>query len=130
VAGQVIRGNGQPTVAWIFGPDAFARHAAALGVFTNTFSPASAGVHSPGATARGFTGDRGYGVNRFAGRTRQIQPLGGAARPVVEPGSRRLGAGYGASGQPGMPSTGADASGYAPIAYLGYGQIHQVGMGF
>jgi len=130
--GQVIPGNGCVTTALVFGPDAHSlRLAGSMAIATNTFSPMAAGVHSPGASPRGFVGDRGYGVNRMTGRTDPVQFFAGAAaavNPVRDPRSRRLGAGAGPSGQPGLPSTGADDGG-GPISWLGYGQFGSPGMG-
>lgn len=117
---RTIPGNGRTTVAVVFGPDRQSIQAASLGMATNTFSPMSAGVHSPGASARGFVGDRGYGVNRMTGKSNPVQLFAGlaaAVRPIRDPRSARLGAGAGVSGQPGLPSTGTGAllgGGYAP----------------
>lgn len=132
--GRRIRGNGHAVTVIVYGPDAFSVQAASLGMATLTFSPMSAGVHSPGASARGFVGDRGYGVNRWAGRTPYqqgaIQGLGAPAQPVLTPKSKRLGIGAMPAGQPGYPSTGQDAGGLASLAYLGYGQLNgRTGLG-
>lgn len=127
---KVIPGNGRTTVALVFGPDAHSlRLAGSMAIATNTFSPMAAGVHSPGASARGFVGDRGFGVNRMGGRTDPLQFYAGAAAataPVSDPLSRRLGLGAMTSGQPGLPSTGQDNSG-SPLGWLGLGQFAQVG---
>lgn len=107
---RTIAGNVTKTIALIFGPDRQSIQAASLGMATNTFSPMSAGRHSPGASSRGFTGDRGYGVNRMSGRSNPLQFFAGAAaavRPVGQPGSKRLGARSGVSGGSGLPSTGS-----------------------
>lgn len=132
--GQVIPGNGRVEIAIIYGPDAHAcRLAGSMAIATNTFSPMAAGVHSPGASARGFVGDAGYGVNRMTGRTDPVQFFAGAAaavRPVGDPRSRRLGHGAGPSGQPGLPSTGADPNaGVGAAGWLGYGQFGAPGWG-
>lgn len=122
---RTIPGNGQTTIAVIFGPDRHALQAASLGMVTNTFSPMSAGRHSAGASPRGFVGDRGYGVNRMGGRTGPLQLFAGAAaavKPIRAPKSSRLGANAGVSGQPGLPSTGTSAlfgAGYAPAGWGG-----------
>jgi len=121
-----IPGNARPTVAYYFGPDAFAIQAASLGHMTNTFSPASTGVHSAGATARGYAGLPGYGVNRFDNDLGPMQGFHGAIQPIRDPKSRRLGADWGPSGQPGLPQTGYDAQG---LAYIGIGELSGLGMG-
>lgn len=130
--GRVIPGNGRTTIALVYGPDRQSISlAASMAIANNTFSPMAAGVHSPGASARGFVGDRGYGVNRMTGRTGPQQLLAGAAKavdPLRDPMSRRLGLGAGVSGQPGLPSTGQDNSG-SPLAWLGYGQMSAAGWG-
>lgn len=120
---RTIPGNGRTTVAIVFGPDRQSIQAASLGMATNTWSPMSSGRHSPGGSAaKGFVGDRGYGVNRMGGRTDPLQVFTGAAaaiRPVRDPRSARLGAGAGVAGQPGLPSTGVSN----PFTYaaLGWG---------
>jgi len=128
MASRKIRGNGVRVAGVVgFGPDAFSQQAASLGLATNTFSPMSAGRHSPGASARGFVGDRGFGVNRWSGEypyeAGSVQNLMSPIAPIANPKSRRLGANFGASGQPGFPSTGQDNSGVSALAYLGYGQL-------
>jgi len=110
---RVIPGTGQTTLALIFGPDRQSVQAASLGMATNTFSPMSSGVHSPGGNNRGFTGDRGYGVNRMGGKSGPLQLFYGmaaAVNPVKAPRSARLGAGAMVSGQPGLPNTGRAGS--------------------
>jgi hypothetical protein len=110
-AGRVIRGRYETTTVTRPLPDAQAISVAgSMAVATNTFSPMSAGVHSPGASARGFVGDRGYGVNRFAGRTDPKQAFGPVTAPVLDPASRAVGIGAGVSGQPGLPNTGTGAT--------------------
>ena len=69
VRGRTIPGNAVHDVVVRYVPDAFAVQAASLALATLPFSAMSVGVHSPGASAKGFVGDRGYGVNRWAGRT-------------------------------------------------------------
>ncbi len=98
--GRVVRNNEHLVSVVVFGPgDPWSRQAASLGVMTNTFSPASKGTD--------FTGDRGYGVNRWAGATSYpLQTFGTAVVPVAVPGSVGVGLGAGVSGQPGLPSTG------------------------
>jgi hypothetical protein len=126
--GRVIRGNGRKVIAWMFGPDAQSRQlATAMAVNTNTASPASVGVHGRtpgmgGASRMGYVGDRGYGVNRFAGRTDPLQFFAGAAaaiKPIADPRSRRLGVGAMTAGQPGLPNTGMDQPGTGSLAWLG-----------
>lgn len=124
--GNTIPGNGHPVVTWVYGPDAHGlRIAHATGIANNSFSPMARGVHAaPDAASWGYTGLQGYGVNRFAGELPYpMQNFRGATQPITTPKSRRLGIGTGTSGQPGLPSTGQDASGLAPIAWLGYGQV-------
>ncbi|GAA4699787.1 hypothetical protein [Phytohabitans rumicis] len=120
---KVIPGNGRATIALIFGPDAHAlRLAGSMALATLPFSPMAVGVHSPGGSNKGFTGDPGYGVNRMGGRTDPMQFFAGAAaatKPVRDPKSRRLGIGAMPSGQPGMPGTGTDDN---PLAGFG-GQL-------
>lgn len=112
MAKKVIPANGRTTIAVVFGPDAHAvRLAGSMALATLPFSPMAVGVHSPGASAKGFVGDRGYGVNRMTGRTDPVQFFAGAAaatRPIQDPKARRLGIGAMPSGQPGLPSTGTD----------------------
>jgi hypothetical protein len=132
--GRTITGNVVYDRVMRFIPDAFARQAASLGLMTSTISPGSAGRHSPGASAIGFVGDRGYGVNRWAGRTPYqqgaVQSLGSPITPVGDPRSRRLGIGAMPAGQPGYPSTGQDAGGLSSLAYLGYAGINnRTGLG-
>jgi hypothetical protein len=80
-------------------------------------------MHTTG-TPRGFSGDRGFGVSRWAGRTTYaFQHWQGAAVPVLAPKEKRLGIGAGVAGQPGLPNTGT-ASGspfYAPTGRPGMG---------
>lgn len=124
---RAIPGNGEKVIATIFGPDRWAVQAASLGAATNTSSPMSVGRHSPGGSALGFVGDRGYGVNRWAGADPRAmgtrQNLAAPSAPVRNPRNKLLGIGAGVSGQPGYPSTGADNSGLSSLAYLGYGQL-------
>jgi len=127
---RTIAGNSRVVTAVYAVPDQFAVQAASLGMVTNTFSEASAGIHSPGASARGFVGDRGYGVNRWAGRTTYpLQTFGQAIVPVSDPSARRLGIGAMTSGQPGLPSTGDDNSGLLALARLSAGPLGRAGMG-
>lgn len=129
---RVIPGNARQMVTTFYVPDQFSIQAASLGMATNTFSPMSAGRHTRG-TDRGFTGDPGYGVNRWAGARAYLagaqQNIAAPVAPIYDPLSRRLGIGAMPAGQPGMPSTGADAGGLGALAWLGYGQINQLGMG-
>lgn len=121
---RVIPDNMRTATAWLASPDRFAVQAASLGVMTNTLSPGAAGIHGSG-TPRGFTGDPGFGYNRWAGRTTySYQHWQGAAVPVADPKSKRLGIGAGVAGQPGMPSTGTAGTGtpfYAPTGKPGMG---------
>jgi len=121
-------------LGWVARPDRWARQIASLGMATNTFSPASAGVHGASTQPRGFTGDRGYGVNRFGGAldyaAGSVQDLTAPVHPLRSPVSDRVGLGAGVSGQPGYPSTGQDAGGLASLAWLGYGQLNnRTGLG-
>lgn len=104
---RVIPGNTRRVTVLSTVPDPFSVQAASLGLVTDTYSPASAGVHSPGAGTRGFVGDPGYGVNRWAGAgLSPLQHFAGLIAPIKAPAAQRLGAGAGPSGQPGLPSTG------------------------
>lgn len=134
VGGRVIRSNVRTVQAIYCVPDAFSVQAASLGLMTSTISPGSHGVHSPGASAIGFVGDRGYGVNRWAGRTPYqqgaVQAIGAPSAPVTNPRSRRLGIGAMPAGQPGFPSSGQDAGGLSSLAFLGYAGINnRTGLG-
>lgn len=126
---RVVRGNGILVTGIVFEPDRWSQQAASLGQAVNTFSPMSVGRHTPGASAKGFVGDRGYGVNRWAGADARAagprQNLAAPSAPVRAPvrSSMMLGYGAGVAGQPGLPSTGQDASGVAALGYLGYGQL-------
>jgi len=127
---RVIPGNARVTTAVYAVPDQFAVQAASLGMATNTFSAAAAGVHQGGASPRGYVGDRGYGVNRWAGETTYpLQTFGQAAVPVADPLSRRLGIGAMTSGQPGMPSTGSETGGLSSIRWLSYNPLGRTGLG-
>jgi len=128
---RVIPGNTQTVTAVIATPDRWSIQAAGLGLATNTFSPMSAGRHTTG-TPRGFTGDRGYGVNRWAGRTTYpLQAFRSAIGPVANPRSKRVGAGAMASGQPGLPSTGQGdtGAGMSALAWMSYNPLTRQGMG-
>lgn len=121
-------------LGWLGRPDRWARQIASLGLVTNTFSPASAGVHGSSTQPRGFSGDRGYGVNRFSGAldyaAGPVQDLISPITPIRTPASQRVGLGAGVSGQPGFPSTGQDAGGLSSLAWLGYGQLNnRTGLG-
>lgn len=127
---RVIRSNVRVTTAVVNDPDQFAIQAASLGVMTNTLSPGSVGVHSPGASRVGFVGDRGYGVNRWAGRTTYpLQHYGGATAPVADPTAQRLGLGAGVAGQPGLPNTGDQTAGLSSIAWLTWSPLGRAGIG-
>lgn len=111
-------------------PDAFSVQAASLGIMTNTLSPGSAGIHSPGASPRGFVGDRGYGVNRWGGRTTYPwQTYGHAVKPVADPTAARLGIGAGVAGQPGLPSTGNQTGGLTSLAWMSWSPLGRAGLG-
>jgi hypothetical protein len=127
---RVIPANTRVATALVAGPDAFSVQAASLGAMTNTFSLGSVGRHLPGASPRGFVGDRGFGVNRWAGRTTYpLQTFGQAAMPVLDPSARRLGIGAGAGGQPGLPSTGNATGGLSSLAWLTYNPLGRTGLG-
>jgi hypothetical protein len=127
---RVIPGNGRVVAALVFEPDAHSvRLAGSMAVANNTASPMAGGLHS--GRRHNYGGDRGYGVNRQAGRTPPQQFFAGAAAalaPVQDPRSRRLGAGAGVAGQPGLPSTGQEAQPSA-LAWMSMGQLTQLGMG-
>lgn len=115
-----IPGNARVTTGVVFDPDPFSIQAASLGMATSTYSPMSAGIHSPGAGDRGFVGVQGDGVNRWAGAgPLPLQQFGGLLAPITVPGSQRLGAGAGPSGQPGLPSTGDLADEFGLYGLLG-----------
>lgn len=128
--GRTVRGNARTVKAIVNDPDPWSIQIASLGVMSNTFSPGSAGIHlTGGASPRGFVGDRGFGVNRWAGRTRYpLQHFAGAGKPVLDPMAQRLGMGAGVSGQPGLPSTGSDAA-MPAVAWLGWVPTGRAGMG-
>lgn len=126
---RVVRGNSRVALAVVHVPDAWSIQAASLGAMTNTFSPGSAGRHTSG-TRRGFTGDRGYGVNRFAGRTPPKQNFYAPVGKIADPSNRLVGIGAGVAGQPGLPNTGANANGLAgqgSLAWLSFSQLAQTG---
>lgn len=119
---RVIRGNGRQETITVYGPDAWSYQAASLGIATNPYGAMSAGVHTSG-TPRGFSGDRGSGVNRWGGATLfPLQQFSSAVVPIAAPlpQSSYLGFGAGVSGQPGLPSTGQDATGLASMIALGH----------
>lgn len=128
---RTVRGNARKVTAVYTVPDPWSQQIASLGVMTNSFSPASAGIHrTGGASPRGFVGDAGYGVNRWAGRTTYpLQHFSGAAAPVLDPMSQRLGFGAGTGGQPGLPSTGGATGGLSSIAWLSWNPMGRAGMG-
>jgi hypothetical protein len=120
--GRWIRGNARTVSTTVCGPDAQSQQLAnAMVLATLPFSPMAAGVHSAGASPRGFVGDAGYGVSRFAGRTLPYQRTAAAVRPVASPLGRMLGLGAGVSGQPGYPSTGTGA--INPLVYVSAFQL-------
>jgi hypothetical protein len=119
-----LPGNGRPVTAWVYGPDIHSMRMASLGAYTNTLSPGARGTHLyPDASPYGYTGDPGYGVNRWAGHTTPVQNWYGLVRPLSGAAAKgkRLGANAGVSGQPGLPSTGNDAGGLSGVSYAGYG---------
>jgi len=125
-----IKANTRVAVAIVADPDPFAVQAASLGVMTNTFSPGAVGVHSPGASAKGFVGDRGFGVNRWSGRTTYpYQHWGGAIKPVKDPTAQRLGLGAGVAGQPGLPNTGGQTAGLTSLAWMSWSPMGRAGLG-
>lgn len=128
---RVIHHNVRQELAQVNLPDAFAVQAASLGMMTNTFSPASAGIHSPGASPRGFVGDRGFGVNRWSGRTTYpFQQFSYPPSPIADPLAQRLGFGAGVAGQPGLPSTGDQTGGgRSSLAWLSYNPLGRTGLG-
>lgn len=127
---RVVPANTRVVVGLGTVPDPWSVQAASLGMMTNTFAAGSVGRHSPGASSRGFVGDRGFGVNRWAGRTTYpLQTFGQAVVPVSDPSARRLGIGAGAGGQPGLPSTGAQTGGLSSLAWLTYNPLGRTGLG-
>jgi len=124
---RTVPSNGHVVATTYYTADAWANQMASLGQATNTFSPMSAGVHNRSTQPRGYTGLPGYGVNRFAGETAyQLgtkQDIAAPSAPILDPLSRRLGIGAGVAGQPGMPSTGDDASGYGALGAMSAFQV-------
>lgn len=111
-----IAPNVEVQIAMVSGPDRMSQMlASSLAFATSTGSPMSAGMHTSG-TGRGFSGLDGHGVNRWAGDSGPLQQFAGAASPMSNPQSKRLGMGTGASGQPGLPGTGDTAG----LGWLGY----------
>jgi hypothetical protein len=123
---RTVPDNANVTTAVIFTPDAWSLSVAgSMAIATNTFSPMAAGRHSSG-TPRGFSGDRGYGVNRMPHRLPYaLQNFYSAVAPLAAKGARskRLGAGAMPSGQPGLPNTGGDAGGIAALGIMSFSQI-------
>jgi hypothetical protein len=128
--GRRVPGNGQRIVTTVYGADRWSTGLArSLAIATNTFSPMAAGTHdTTGGTSRGFSGDPGYGVSRWAGRTPPRQALQRIAAPVAAPMGARLGIGAGVAGQPGLPSTGTDRPD-SSMGWLSYGQLGTLGLG-
>lgn len=120
-------GNGRPVTTWVYGPDIHSMRIAGLGHMTNTLSPGSVGTHlPPDASRSGFTGDPGYGVNRWAGETLPVQHFFGLVAPIAHARGKLLGIGAGVAGQPGLPNTGTDAGdtslyGFAMPSTAGWG---------
>lgn len=127
--GRVVKSRDVIVTALRGMPDAFAVQAQSLGAMVNTFSPGARGRHNGSAGA--FTGDRGFGVNRWAGafpyQSGPVQQYGAAIAPVLSPPSARVGFGAMPSGQPGMPSSGQQAGDNA-VAWLSTFQMRG-GMG-
>jgi len=118
---RVVAGNGTPLTITVFGPDRWSYQAASLGVVTNTRSPASSGTP--------YSGDRGYGPNRWTGASPQpMQSFAGAANPVVFPQNVDVGLGSGVSGQPGLPSTGG-LTGLGALATMSGSPLGRPGLG-
>ena len=111
-------------------PDAWGVHMAGLGVYTNTASPASAGVSDPNAVDGYVRGDPGYGVNRalnfLAG---PLQRFVGPTAPIISPSGAQLGVGAGVSGQPGLPNTGTDGGAISALAWMSYQPLGRMGLG-
>lgn len=120
-----IPGNTERSTALVYGPDAQSRQLATMMALSSLpFSPMAAGVHSAGASPRGFVGDRGYGVSRFSGETLPYQRTAQATAPIARPQDRTLGLGAGVAGQPGYPSTGTGmASGANPLIWMSAFQV-------
>lgn len=132
-AGRVIKSNDRIETRLVGAPDPMSIQIASLGWVTNTFSPASAGIHS-GGQPRGFTGDRGYGVNRFSGALDRaagpVQPYGPLTSPLTDPLANRVGLGAMVSGAPGFPNSAPSPQDVSTLAYLGYGQMtNRTGLG-
>lgn len=126
---RVQTGSTYAKTVLVQGPDALAvERANSMAMATNTFSPMARGVKDNGAA--GFTGDRGYGVNRYAGGLWvdgfpvTPQDAYSAVRPGVDPLSQRLGYGSGVAGQPGLPSTGGAAGADQALWLMSMGQAN------
>jgi hypothetical protein len=120
---RVVPGNEHVIASVVYGPgDAWSNHAARLGQFTNTISPASAGTP--------YSGDRGYGLNgnRWTGATSYpLQHFSVPVMPISSPANPGVGLGAGVSGQPGWPSTGQSTTAAALLST--YGGSSGSGMG-
>ncbi len=102
--GRRIAGNARAVTTVWFDADQQSRAlAGSMAIATNTYSPMSAGVHSRGTQARGYSGLAGYGVNAQGWDVGPLQAFYGAVAPIARPLDARLGLGVGVSGQPGMP---------------------------
>lgn len=122
-------GNTRVVTAVVADPDRWSIQAASLGLATLSFSPMSTGRHE--GRKGGTVGLSGFGVNRWAGRTTYpLQAFRTAVAPVVDPRSKRVGAGAMASGQPGLPSTGdAQQPGLGSLALMSMNPLLRSRMG-
>jgi hypothetical protein len=127
--GRLVKTRDQIVSVLRGAPDAFAIQAASLGGMTNTMSPGSRGRHD--GHAGFFSGDRGFGVNRWAGafpyQSGPVQQYAQLPAPVLSPISARVGLGAMSSGQPGLPQSGM-STGDAAVAWISAYQ-HSGGMG-
>lgn len=129
-SGRRVPGNGRVVTALVYEPDAWSVQYASLGVMTNTASPGSMGRPDAAAPKGYLSGDRGFGVNRWSGRTLYpLQHTAQAVKPVADPLGQRLGIGAGVSGQPGLPNTGGQTGGLSSIAWLSYNPLGRAGLG-
>jgi hypothetical protein len=126
--GETLPSTAYQEVVTNWGPDVLARdRAESMANATNTASPMARGVKRSGAM--GFTGDRGYGVNRWAGgmwvNNIPVSPQGyySVVSPQADPLSLRLGYGSGVAGQPGLPSTGSNDSADASAWLMSLNQL-------
>ena len=129
---KTVPGNERVQATVYTVPDAWGRHMAQLGVYTNTASPASTGVNTPNSPLGYVAGVAGYGVNRATDfLSYPLQRFGQPTAPVISPAQANLGIGAGVSGQPGLPSTGqgGDSPADSALAWMSFSPLGRVGIG-